>query len=125
MATVRVVLRKCRKLKDGRYPIAIRLTHNKKVKYIFTGYSALEREWSGKYPLYLNSKHPNQIELNTFLLKEYSRVNDELIKLNTKGIHFTVYDLHAKSINKSVHYYLKSNIQEELKQSEKARLELL
>jgi hypothetical protein len=44
MVTVRVVLRKCRKLKDGRYPITIRLTHNKKVKYIFTGYSALESE---------------------------------------------------------------------------------
>ena len=57
MATVRVVLRKCRKFKDGRYPVAIRLTHNKKVKYIFTGHSALEREWSGKYPLYLNSRH--------------------------------------------------------------------
>ena len=48
MGTVKVVLRKSRKLKDGRYPIAIRLTHQKKLKYIFTGYSALEREWSGK-----------------------------------------------------------------------------
>jgi hypothetical protein len=70
MATVRVVLRRCRKLKDGRYPIAIRLTHNKKVKYIFNGHSALEREWSGKYPLYLNSKHPNQKELNQYLFQE-------------------------------------------------------
>ena len=64
MATVRVVLRRCRKLKDGRYPIAIRQTHNKKVKYIFTGQSALEREWNGKYPTYINNKHPNQKELN-------------------------------------------------------------
>ena len=100
MATVRVVLRKCRKLKDGRYPIAIRLTNNKKVKYIFTGHSALEREWSGKYPLYLNSKHPNQKELNAFLLKEYSKTNDELIKLNIKGKPFTVHDLYSKSTNK-------------------------
>lgn len=45
MGTVRVVLRKGRKLKDGRYPLAIRLTHNKKLKYIFTPYSALEKEW--------------------------------------------------------------------------------
>jgi hypothetical protein len=40
---------KVQKLKGSRYPIVIRLTQNKKVKYIFTGYSALEREWSGKY----------------------------------------------------------------------------
>jgi hypothetical protein len=45
MGTVRVVLRKCRKLKDGRYPVVIRLTHSKKAKYIFTGHSALERQY--------------------------------------------------------------------------------
>ena len=81
MATVKVVLRKCRKLKDGRYPIAIRLTHLKKLKYIFTGYSALEKEWNGKYPTYLNNKHPNQQELNAYLIKEYAKANDQLIKL--------------------------------------------
>ena len=100
MATVRVVLRQCRKLKDGRYPIAIRLTHNKKVKYIFTGHSALEREWSGKYPLYLNGKHPNYKELNAFFLKEYARVNEELIKLEQAGKSYSVHDLHSKSTNK-------------------------
>ena len=97
MATVRVVLRKCRKLKDGRYPIAIRLTHNKKVKYIFTGYSALEREWSGKYPHYLNNKHPNQKELNQYLFIEYSKTNNELIKLEQTGKPYSVYDLHSIS----------------------------
>jgi hypothetical protein len=49
MGTVRVVLRKCRKLKDGRYPVVIRLTHNKKVKYIFTGHSALEKELLSRF----------------------------------------------------------------------------
>jgi integrase/recombinase XerD len=100
MATIRVVLRKCRKLKDGRYPIAIRLTHNKKVKYIFTGHSALEREWSGKYPTYINNKHPNQKELNQYLFQEYSNTNNQLIKLEQSGKPYTVYDLHSKSTNK-------------------------
>jgi hypothetical protein len=96
MGTVKVVLRRSSKLKDGRYPITIRLTHQKKLKYIFTGYSALEREWSGKYPLYLNNKHPNYKELNAFLLKEYSRANDELIKLNNHGKPFTVWDIYER-----------------------------
>jgi len=56
--TVKVVLRKCRKLKDGRYPIAIRLTHNKKVKYIFTGYSALERECNEQFQFQLLQPQP-------------------------------------------------------------------
>ncbi|MFO7932505.1 MAG: Arm DNA-binding domain-containing protein [Bacteroidales bacterium] len=100
MGTVRVVLRKCRKLKDGRYPIAIRLTHNKKVKYIFTGYSALEKEWSGKYPTYLNNKHPNHKELNQYLLEQYSKVNSQQLKFEQTGNSYTVNDLYSKSVNK-------------------------
>src|SRR4030042_6195102 len=96
MATVKVVLRKCRKLKDGRYPIAIRLTHQKKLKYIFTGYSALEKEWNGKYPTYLNNKHPNQLELNAYLIKEYAKANDQLIRLQQQEKPFTVYNIHSK-----------------------------
>jgi integrase/recombinase XerD len=95
MGTVKVVLRRTRKLKDVRYPITIRLTHQKKLKYIFTGDSALEGEWSGKYPLFLNSKHPNHKELNTFLLKDNSKANDELIILNNKGKPFTDLDIPA------------------------------
>jgi hypothetical protein len=41
----------------------------------FTRYSALEREWNGKYPAYLNSKHPNQKELNQYLFQQYSKVD--------------------------------------------------
>lgn len=100
MGTVRVVLSKCRKLKDGRYPVAIRLTHNKKVKYIFTGHSALETEWKGKYPSYLNSKYPNQKELNQFLFQQYSKVNSQLLKYEQSGKPYTVYDLHSKTVNK-------------------------
>jgi hypothetical protein len=100
MGTVRVVLRKCRKLKDGRYPIAIRLTHSKKVKYIFTGHSALETEWKGKYPSYLNNKHPNQKELNLFLFQEYSKTNNQLLKFEQSGKPYTVYDLHSRTVNK-------------------------
>ena len=51
--------------------------------------------------MYLNSKHPNHKELNTFLLKEYSKANDELIKLNNKGKPFTVWDIHARIKQKS------------------------
>lgn len=100
MGTVRVVLRKCRKLKDGRYPLAIRLTHNKKVKYILTGHSALEREWNGKYPTYLNTQHPNQKELNQYLFQQYSKVNSQLLEYEQTGKPYTVYDLHTKTVNK-------------------------
>lgn len=101
MATVRVVLRKSRKLKDGRYPITIRLTHNQKVKYLFTGYSALEREWNGKYPTYLNNKHPNQKELNQYLIRKYSQVNNQVLIYEQTGKPYTVYDLHSIVVDKN------------------------
>jgi len=100
MATVKVVLRRSRKHKDGRYPIVIRLTHNKKVKHIFTGHSTLDKEWNGKYPIYLNNNHPNQKELNQYLFQQYSKVNNHLLKLEQTENPFTVYDLHSKTVQK-------------------------
>jgi hypothetical protein len=57
MATVRVVLRKCRKLKDGRYPIAIRLTHNnnqliklEQAEKPFTVYDLHSKSTKQQYP---------------------------------------------------------------------------
>ena len=62
IAIDRIVLRKCRKLKDSGYP--------------------------------------NYRELNAFLLKEYSKVNDGLIKLEQAGKSYSVNELHSKSTNK-------------------------
>ncbi|MFC2090779.1 phage integrase SAM-like domain and Arm DNA-binding domain-containing protein [Bacteroidota bacterium] len=90
MGTVRVVLRKGRKLKDGRYPLAIRLTHNKKIKYIFTPYSALEKEWNGKYPVFLNNKNPNHEELNEYLKELYSNAIDQQLKFEKLGKSYSV-----------------------------------
>ena len=101
MGTVKVVIRKCRKLKDGRYPLAIRLTHKRKVKYVFTGYSALESEWDGKYPTYLNNKHPNQNELNQHLVQLYGNAINHQLELEQLRKPFTVYDLHSKVVQKS------------------------
>jgi integrase/recombinase XerD len=98
--TVKVVLRKCRKQRDGRYPLAIRLTRNRQVKYIFTGYSAQEREWNGKYPNYLNNKHPNQSELNNHLIQIYSTAISQKLQLEQQEKPFTVADLYSKLINK-------------------------
>lgn len=94
--TIKVVLRKCRKQKDGRYPLTIRLTYDRHVKYIFTGYSALESEWNGKYPNYLNSKHPNQNELNNHLIYLYSNAISQKLQLEQQEKPFTVADLYSK-----------------------------
>jgi len=100
MGTIRVVLRKGRKLKDGRYPLAIRLTHNKKLKYIFTPYSALEKEWNGKYPIFLNSQHPNQNELNQYFIQLYSNAINHQLLLEKSGRPFTVKELHQSITRK-------------------------
>ena len=94
MGTIKVVLRKGRKHKDGRFPLAIRLTHNKKIKYIFTPYSSLEVEWNGKYPNFLNNKNPNHEELNEYLKEIYSKAIEHQLKIEKLGKPYTVNELY-------------------------------
>ena len=45
MATVKIVLRKNYRKKDGTFPIALRLTQYRKSKFLFTGEYILEKDW--------------------------------------------------------------------------------
>ncbi|MEO9804812.1 MAG: tyrosine-type recombinase/integrase [Reichenbachiella sp.] len=46
MATVKIVLRTNYKKKNGTCPLAIRITKDRKTRYVFTGYYILEKDWN-------------------------------------------------------------------------------
>ncbi len=96
MASIKILLYTSKKLKDGRHPIAVRLIHNRQVKYIFTNYSASIKEWDGNYPGFLNKNHPLNYRLNQHLIKLHTRANDQLIKLKEKEKAFSVGDWHSR-----------------------------
>jgi len=84
MATVDLYIWK-RPAKDGKYPISVRITINRKPSYIMTGQKLDNLEqWDSKKQRVKNS-HPNAVRLNNFLLSELAKVNDKCLELETKG----------------------------------------
>lgn len=84
MATVRVYIRK-RAAKDGKYPISICVTINRKQEYIMTGQKldSLD-QWDDKSQR-VKKSHPNATRLNNFLLSELAKANDKALEMETKG----------------------------------------
>lgn len=84
MATVDLYIWK-RPAKDGKYPISVRITINRKPSYIMTG-QKLDRleQWDDKKQRVKNS-HPNSIRLNNFLLSELAKANDKALEMESKG----------------------------------------
>jgi len=84
MATVRVYIRK-RPAKDGKFPISICITINRKQEYILTGQKldSLD-QWDAKTQR-VKKSHPNSTRLNNFLLNELAKANDKALEMETKG----------------------------------------
>lgn len=84
MATVRVYIKK-RAASDGKFPISICITINRKQEYILTGQKldSLD-QWDAKN-CRVKKSHPNASRLNNFLLAELAKANDKALELETKG----------------------------------------
>ena len=83
MASIKIILWKHDKKKDGTFPLALRITQNRKTRYIFTGKYLFERDWNaaeGK----VKKSYPNSIRLNNFLLTKLKEANKTLLDLETE-----------------------------------------
>ncbi|MBI1289175.1 MAG: tyrosine-type recombinase/integrase [Flavobacteriales bacterium] len=79
MASVSIVLRK-KVRKDGTYPIAIRITKDRKSSFVHTGYHVWEKDWDNRKSR-VKKSHPNSGRLNAVLgkkLLEAEKVHLEL-----------------------------------------------
>lgn len=57
MASVKVILYKSKKLKDGTYPLAIKVTKDRKVKYFFLKKSVNSIHWDLLKAKFLQNHH--------------------------------------------------------------------
>ncbi len=81
MASINVVLRKKKNAK-GLYPIAVRITKNRKSSFLFTGQYIEEKYWdAGKQRV--RKSHPNSTRLNHYITKKLSEANDKLLDLES------------------------------------------
>jgi len=83
MASLKVLLRTSKKKKDGTAPLALRITHNRKSRYIYLGQYIKEKYWDGDNQR-VKKSHPNSKRLNNLILKKLSEANDTVLELETK-----------------------------------------
>ncbi len=81
MATVKFELRK-KQNNDGTYPLALRITKNRRSSYIYLGKSLEEKFWDQKAQR-VRKSHPNSVRLNNFLLQKLSEYNDSILQIET------------------------------------------
>lgn len=83
MASIKIVLRK-KANKQGLFPIALRITKDRKSSFILLGHYINESEWD-----YINTKvkksHPNSVRLNNFIAQKFAEANDKIINLETSN----------------------------------------
>ncbi|WP_298115557.1 site-specific integrase [Flavobacterium sp.] len=82
MATVKVVLRK-KVNKDGTYPLALRITKDRKTSFIHLGYHLHENEWIDDEQR-VKSSHPNSKRLNNFILAKKAEASDKALESETQ-----------------------------------------
>lgn len=80
MASIKLVLRKNKKKSDGTIPIAVRVTVNRKARFMFTGQYILEKEWDAGNQR-VKKSHPNSKRLNNMLIRKLAEANDVLLEL--------------------------------------------
>lgn len=81
MAEVKIVLRK-KPNKEGKFPLALRITKDRKSSFIHFGFYLNEDEWDDAKQRV--KKHPNSARLNNFILKKLSEANDHSLELETQ-----------------------------------------
>lgn len=95
MATVKVVLRK-KENKDGTFPLALRITKERKTSFIHLGYNLNEKDWDSVAQRVKRS-HPNATRLNNFISIKIADASNKSLEAEASNDRAT-----ANSIRKSI-----------------------
>jgi|TARA_B110000093_G_scaffold182728_1_gene230170 integrase len=87
MASVKAILYKSKKKADGRNPIAIRVTVNRKPKYIFVEWIH-EKDWD-KEKEKVKPSHPNSKRLNNVIRKKIIEADDLILEAESLKKNYT------------------------------------
>ncbi|WP_298511079.1 site-specific integrase [uncultured Kordia sp.] len=98
MASIKILLWKHDKKKNNTFPLAIRITKNRKTRYVFTGEYIKEKDWNEKEGL-VKKSHPNSARLNNFLQKKLSEAHSIALDVETTDKSKTVKSIKKKIVN--------------------------
>ena len=82
MASTKIVLRK-KQNKDGTYPLALRITKDRKSSFVHLGHHIQETFWDEEKSR-VKKSHPNSVRLNNLLSKKLAEAEDNLIDLEVQ-----------------------------------------
>ncbi len=88
MISIKTVLRK-KKLSDGKYPIFLRITKERKSIYFRTPYTSIEREWDSKQGKF-NKNAADYLQKNRLLLKFQDRATIVITTLEQEKGYYTI-----------------------------------
>ncbi|HYG16276.1 MAG TPA: site-specific integrase [Bacteroidia bacterium] len=118
MASVKIILRTSKVLANGEHPITIRITKDRKSKFVFTGKSSLKDHWDEKANL-PNRKHPLCKELTVYLKKKLLDAETELLNLEKENKEYTAENIKEtvkrQRVKKDVMAFLTEIIDENIK----------
>ncbi len=109
MVTVKAVLRK-KNNPEGQYPIAIRITKDRKSTYLGTGQYIEEKYWDEKNRC-VRKSHPNASIINNFIITKVAEANKKALEAESSSDYQTV-NLIKKRIrqNKKVDFFKVANM---------------
>lgn len=87
MLTTKILLNKVRQKKDGTYPLAIRITYNRKIAYLPLGYNLSEKDFDAKNQRIRPSNNiaSNITKLNNGIQEKLKKVYDTVTRLEQEG----------------------------------------
>ena len=100
MSSISAILRK-KANKQGLFPIAIRITKNRKSTFLYIGQYLDEKFWDTSNKR-VKKSHPNSVRLNNLIAKKLSETNDKLIEFEAQGEIQSVSKI-KKSIRNKIH----------------------
>lgn len=104
MATVKAVLRK-KKNPEGCYPIAIRITKDRKSSYLGIGQHIKEKYWDEKNRC-VRKSHPNANIINNFILTKIAEANKNVLEAENNADYQTVNAIKKKiRQNKKINFF--------------------
>jgi len=99
MASIKIILRTEKTLKNEQHPIAIRFTKDRKTKYVHFSFSSSKSHWDFKKDR-PNSKHP-QKKLKNYLNKQETKAEDVIIDLEREDKEYSISELVNRYKNES------------------------
>lgn len=98
MASTKIILYTSKTLKNGEHPIMIRLIVDRKIKYIYLGYSTTPNMWDDAQKLLLKG-YDNFKKTNFIIHKKKSELDGIILDFESEGKSYTVDDIEKKFLN--------------------------